>query len=130
MIDGFLARAFADGRCDQPLTSRFAKVLIHGHCHQKALFGTAAMKQVFDRVPGLPTRKSIPAVAEWPVRSATITTSCHRRSARIDCFPPSVLVSADTEVVACGISCRHQLRDFLDVHARHWVEVFEVNAER
>ena len=25
-------------------------------------------------------------------------------------------------VVACGISCRHQMHDFLNVEAKHWVE--------
>jgi hypothetical protein len=32
-------------------------------------------------------------------------------------------VAQGKTVVACGISCRHQLHDFLKVEAKHWVEV-------
>jgi Fe-S oxidoreductase len=32
-------------------------------------------------------------------------------------------VAAGKSVIACGISCRHQLRDVLGVEAKHWVEV-------
>jgi Fe-S oxidoreductase len=28
-------------------------------------------------------------------------------------------------IIACGISCRHQLHDVLGVEAKHWVEVVE-----
>jgi len=31
--------------------------------------------------------------------------------------------------VACGVSCRHQLHDFLGVRARHWVEVVRPEGE-
>jgi Fe-S oxidoreductase len=32
-------------------------------------------------------------------------------------------VAENKTVIACGISCRHQLRDALGVEAKHWVEV-------
>jgi Fe-S oxidoreductase len=32
-------------------------------------------------------------------------------------------VAEGKTVIACGISCRHQLRDALGVEAKHWVEV-------
>ena len=32
-------------------------------------------------------------------------------------------VAEDKTVIACGVSCRHQLHDMLQVRAKHWVEV-------
>jgi Fe-S oxidoreductase len=32
-------------------------------------------------------------------------------------------VGEGKEIIACGISCRHQLDDSLGVKAKHWVEV-------
>jgi Fe-S oxidoreductase len=34
-------------------------------------------------------------------------------------------VAEGRTVIACGISCRHQLRDALGVEARHWVQVMQ-----
>ena len=32
----------------------------------------------------------------------------------------------DTEIVACGTSCRHQIKHFTGRQALHWVEVIQV----
>ena len=53
MIDVFLAQEHASGRLQCTFTSPLEKVLIHGHCHQKALFGTASMKDLLTTVPSL-----------------------------------------------------------------------------
>ncbi|MFT7489068.1 MAG: Fe-S oxidoreductase, partial [Candidatus Promineifilaceae bacterium] len=29
---------------------------------------------------------------------------------------------ADTEIIACGFSCRHQIKDLAGREAKHWVE--------
>ena len=36
--------------------------------------------------------------------------------------------AAGDTVVACGVSCRHQLHDFLGVRAKHWVQVVRPRA--
>ena len=45
MIDVFLASEGVELTCDHP------RVLLHGHCHQKALFGTGAIRKLFDAMP-------------------------------------------------------------------------------
>ena len=37
-------------------------------------------------------------------------------------------VAEGKTIIACGISCRHQLRDLMNVEARHWVEVMRPGA--
>ena len=38
-------------------------------------------------------------------------------------FPAVRRKDNDTEIVACGFSCRHQISDATGVKAKHWVEV-------
>ena len=51
MIDTFLATQIQHGSLKCEFTSPFKDIIIHGHCHQKALFGTIAMKYLFDMIP-------------------------------------------------------------------------------
>lgn len=120
MIDVFLE---AEG---VKLRSKHPELLLHGHCHQKALFGTKAIRKLF---------------AEMPETTCTeVDSGCcgmagsfgyehYELSEQIgeDRLFPAVrdAVKDGKTVVACGISCRHQLHDFLDVQAKHWVEVVE-----
>jgi Fe-S oxidoreductase len=125
MIDVFLADEVAAGRIP-PLTASDGDYLLHGHCHQKAEFGTAGIHALFARMPG--------------VRCAEVDSGCcgmagsfgyehYDISEKIgeDRLFPAVrrAVSEGTMTIACGISCRHQLKDFLDVEVKHWVEVVE-----
>ena len=123
MIDVFLAEEVAAGRIP-PLESSHREIVLHGHCHQKALFGTAAIRQLFANMSG--------------TRCEEVDSGCcgmagsfgyehHELSGKIgeDRLFPAVrkAVEQGKTVVACGISCRHQLHDFLGVKAKHWVEV-------
>ena len=56
--------------------------------------------------------KSIQAAAAWRARSATAITMCRWRWASAVCFPR--LRAHEGEVVACGFSCRHQIKDGAD----------------
>ena len=118
MIDVFLA--------DQGirLTSDHPEVLLHGHCHQKALFGTAAIKRLFDQMPGTTCTEVDSGCCGM---AGSFGYEHHELSQTIgeDRLFPTVreAVAAGRTVVACGISCRHQLHDCLGVEARHWVEV-------
>jgi Fe-S oxidoreductase len=46
MIDEFLNQEIQSGRLTCKFTSPFKDIYIHGHCHQKALYGTSSMKSV------------------------------------------------------------------------------------
>ncbi len=125
MIDIFLSQAVQRGDVTKLWRSPHPRLLIHGHCHQKALFGTMGMKSVLAGISGL----------EW----AEIDSGCCGMAGSFgyEHFDLSCRIGEDrlfpairgrkpgTEVVACGMSCRHQIADIVGVRARHWVEVVE-----
>ena len=118
MIDVFLE---AEG---VKLRSKYPDMLLHGHCHQKALFGTAAIKRMFENMSDVTCREVDSGCCGM---AGSFGYEHHDLSETIgqDRLFPAVreAVAQNTTVVACGISCRHQLHDFLDVEAKHWVEV-------
>ncbi len=106
------------------LTSDHPEVLLHGHCHQKALFGTDAIRRGFANME----HSSCTEVDSGCCGMAgSFGYEHHELSEKIgeDRLFPAVrqAVAQGKTVVACGISCRHQLHDFLKVEAKHWVEV-------
>ena len=83
-----LERHLADGRCRcRPGPST---ILLHGHCHQKAMGLLAPAKALLSRIPARPSSISTPAAAAWPDRSATFasTSTCRARSASAGCCRP------------------------------------------
>lgn len=129
MIDVFLQREIEEGRLDCGFTSPTGKVLIHGHCHQKALFGTDAMKKILARVPGL-------AVSEIPSGCCGMAGSFGYEKGHYDLsktigedrlMPAIRAKDPEAAVVACGFSCRCQIADFGQAEAVHWVEVVRGN---
>ncbi len=124
MIDEFLARQVSDGNLKCEFTSPFEKILIHGHCHQKSLFGTGAMKQLLNRVPGISVSE-VDSGCCGMAGSFGYEKEHYELSAQIgeDRLLPAVRsAEAGTVTVACGFSCRHQIADGANVKALHWVE--------
>ena len=128
MIDVFLERQVAAGRI-APLDSHEKSILLHGHCHQKALFGTAAMQRLFAQMPATACEEVDCGCCGM---AGSFGYEHYELSQKIgeDRLFPAVrqAVQAGRTVVACGTSCRQQLRDSVGVAARHWVEV--VRAKR
>ncbi|HOR28276.1 MAG TPA: FAD-linked oxidase C-terminal domain-containing protein [Candidatus Sumerlaeota bacterium] len=124
MIDVFLDREMQAGRIAPRLGSSSAEILVHGHCHQKALFGTGAMKRILGRVEGL-------AVSEVDSGCCGMAGSfgyekehyeLSRRIAEDRLLPAIRSRKPGATIVACGFSCRHQIQDFAGEQAYHWVE--------
>ncbi|MEX2672049.1 MAG: FAD-linked oxidase C-terminal domain-containing protein [Phycisphaeraceae bacterium] len=120
MIDVFLE---AEG---VTLRSRHRELLLHGHCHQKALFGTDAIRRLFAAMPDVHCTE-VDAGCCGMAGSFGYEHYELSRAIGEDRLFPAVrsAVRQGQTVVACGISCRHQLHDFLNVKAKHWVEVVE-----
>lgn len=128
MIDAFLARELEGS--EVALTSPAGKILIHGHCHQKALFGTSAMHRLLARVPELEIAEvdsgCCGMAGAFGYQRETFELS--RRIGEDRLFPAVRAADEDTTVVACGFSCRHQIADFTGRRARHWVETLRGRA--
>ena len=124
MIDVFLAGEIQSGRLNCDFTSPLKKILIHGHCHQKSLYGTTAMNKVLARVPAL-------SVGEIDCGCCGMAGSFGYEREHYDLslqigedrlFPAIRSVDEETSVVACGFSCRHQILDATGIQPIHWVE--------
>jgi len=124
MIDVFLARQLEDGKLDCEFTSRFEKVLIHGHCHQKSLYGTSAMKEILRRIPHV-TVEEVDSGCCGMAGSFGYEKEHYDLSMQVgqERLFPAVRRAKDAAVVACGFSCRCQIEDGTGVRPMHWVEV-------
>jgi Fe-S oxidoreductase len=124
MIDVFLAREVDEGKLKCAFLSPFGKILIHANCHQKSLYGTAAMMNLLGRVPGV-------SVSEIDAGCCGLTAAFGYRKEQYEMsmaigeqllFPAIRSREEGTVVVACGFDCRRQIADGTGVQAVHWVE--------
>ena len=124
MIDQFLATDLQQGNLDCRFTSPFSRILIHGHCHQKSLFGTIAMQNLLDRVPGISVEQidsgCCGMAGSFGYEREHYDLSMQIGQERL--FPAIRNRPKDTAVVACGFSCRHQIADGTGTKALHWVQ--------
>jgi FAD/FMN-containing dehydrogenase/Fe-S oxidoreductase len=124
MIDVFLEKEIQKGNIKSKFQSIAGDILIHGHCHQKALYGTSGMKTILGNTNQ--TVSEIPSGCCGMAGSFGYEKEHYDISKKIG---ESVLFSAvksmkpNTTLVANGFSCRHQIEHFTGVKAKHWVEV-------
>ncbi len=112
---------------DLPFQELRADALLHGHCHQKALFGTAGTLAALRLVPGL-TVEEIPSGCCGMAGSFGYEKEHYDLSLKIgelSLFPRVRAASPETVLLAPGTSCRHQLADATSRHAVHPIIVLE-----
>lgn len=132
-LDVFIENQILDflnkGKPLPKLKSKAKKMLLHGHCHQKALYGTGSLKTIFEHVTDADINE-IPSGCCGMAGSFGYEKEHYDISKKIgeqSLFPPIRASSPDTLVIANGFSCRHQIADFTERKAVHWVEVIEIN---
>lgn len=104
-----------------------SEVIVHGHCHQKSIFGMRDVQSIF---------------AHWPdVKYTEIDSGCcgmagsfgyeakhydlsKKMAERV--LIPAVNDHPHALVIANGFSCRHQIEDFSGRRSVHIAEAFEV----
>ncbi len=124
MIDVFLEKEIKEGNIQSQFTCGFSKLMIHGHCHQKSLYGITAMENVLGRIEGLEV-KVIDSGCCGMAGSFGYEKEHYDLSMKIGedrLFPAIRNMDKGTGLVACGFSCRHQIADATGVKAMHWVE--------
>jgi Fe-S oxidoreductase len=129
MIDQFLAKAWTRGEIDPAAVfeKRPGETMLHGHCQQKAVLGTASTR----------------AVLEWVSEEVReVDSGCcgmagsfgyghHDLSMAIgeQRLFPAVREHAG-ETVACGFSCRHQIEDGTAQRPKHLTELMAAALQR
>lgn len=125
MLDVFLAAEMDAGEIKLTSPERQDKVLLHGHCHQKALFGTAHLKRIFEGITGIQLDE-IASGCCGMAGSFGYEKEHYAISEKIGeqiLFPAVRESDKTTPIIANGFSCRHQIEHFTERRAQHWVEV-------
>lgn len=102
------------------------RILLHGHCHQKALGG---MQPSIDVLRMIPNTNVIPSgccgmAGAFGYEAEHYDIS--RQIGELVLFPEIRAAAADTLIVATGTSCRHQIVDGTGVSALHPAELMQV----
>jgi Fe-S oxidoreductase len=129
MIEEFLAKLHAGGALQLPFKDTKRQLLLHGHCHQKALIGTGPSLTVLRLPPGF-------AVEEIDSGCCGMAGSFGFEQEHYDIsraigarrlFPAVEAKRTATDggfdVVAAGVSCRQQVEHFTGKRPKHLVEV-------
>jgi Fe-S oxidoreductase len=125
----FLFEQFIDDFLEQePAALQFehsgAAIAIHAHCHAKSIMNPAFMRRLAERLPG---------------RKATVldTACCGMAGAfgaLVEKYDLSIQVAQDlidklenqgceTQIIASGTSCRHQIADLTNIRPKHMAEL-------
>ena len=108
---------------DNPVSGR--RVLFHGHCHQKALAGTAATMSLLRAIPGAEVAE-VDAGCCGMAGSFGFEAEHYELSMRIGglrLFPAVRAEGPGTIVAATGVSCRQQIAHGTGRPARHPLEI-------
>ena len=122
-----LLEAIRDGRLVLPQRNYVSgrRVLLHGHCHQKALAGTAATTALLRAIPGADVTEldagCCGMAGSFGFEAEHYDLSMDIGELRL--FPAIRAEPADSVVTATGVSCRQQIAHGTGRNARHPVEV-------
>ncbi|RMG69801.1 MAG: FAD-binding oxidoreductase [Bacteroidetes bacterium] len=126
MVDEFLAREAAAGRLTaEAFTETPRKVLLHGHCHQKALASVTDSATILSLPAGYQVEE-IPSGCCGMAGSFGYEAEHYDLSMQVGelvLFPAVRAAEAQTLIAAPGTSCRHQIADGTGRSARHPVEI-------
>lgn len=127
-IEEFLSKEHQKGTLDTTLFTSAVKVLkIHGHCHQKALSSTSASFDILN----IPTNYSVTIMNTGccgMAGSFGYEKEHYDISMQVGedtLFPKVRNCDSDTEIVAAGTSCRHQIFDGTQRIAKHPITILK-----
>ena len=123
-IDDFLADIIDKGEFNLSFYDGKRDVLLHGHCHQKALTGTASTLKILNYLPGI-TASEIDSACCGMAGSFGYEKEHYQFSMEIGekrLFPEVRKASVETEIVSNGMSCRCQIAHGAHRNPQHLVE--------
>jgi len=127
LVEELLVEAIDDGALrldpDSPVSGR--RIVFHGHCHQKALTGTAATVALLERIPGAEVVE-LDAGCCGMAGSFGFESEHYELSMQIGgmrLFPALEAEGSATLIAATGVSCRQQIAHGARREAHHPVEL-------
>jgi Fe-S oxidoreductase len=101
--------------------------VLHGHCHQKAFDTLGTAVTALRLIPGL-TVETFDSTCCGMAGSFGYEAEHYEMSLKIGelgVLPKMRSAPADTLLVACGTSCRHQIADIIGREAHHLVRILD-----
>jgi Fe-S oxidoreductase len=134
LVDDLLVDAIDAGRLllDPESALQGSRILFHGHCHQKALAGTATSVELLSRIPGA-TVIEVDAGCCGMAGSFGFEAEHYELSMQIGemrLFPAIRAEPSSTVIAATGVSCRQQIEHGTHRVARHPIELVREAALR
>ncbi len=125
LFEEHLARLAAeDGGLDLAFAGPPRRVLLHGHCHQKALVGTGPSRRVLSLPPGWQVTEvdsgCCGMAGSFGYEAEHVAISLAMAERRL--LPAVRAAGPDTLIVAAGTSCRQQILDGTGRRALHPAE--------
>lgn len=127
LFEEFIARETSAGRMKLPLQEAVDhSVLIHGHCHQKAVGAMKSMRRVLKGIPGLQFEmiESSCCGMAGSFGLETEHAGLSRKMAEAALLP-ALRARPDAAVVANGFSCREQIRVETDRQPLHLAQLLK-----
>lgn len=125
LFEELLEGEWRAGRIGLPLGRGPARIVVHGHCHQKSMGALRPALRLLERIPGA-------AVVDLDAGCCGMAGSFGYGAAHFDVsraigerklLPAARSLAATDVLVASGVSCRHQVADFTGVRALHAAEL-------
>ena len=123
LFEEFIAREIAAKRFDlkfKPLEDEAQPLLVHGHCHQKAVGAMKSMRKVLKLIPGLKFE-----LIESSCCGMAGSFGIEKEHAELamqmaeQSLLPAIRQQPQARILANGFSCRHQIREGADRPAIH-----------
>jgi Fe-S oxidoreductase len=118
------------GKTEQNLTAKLTpsakEIFLHGHCHQKALYGTTAIHHIFNMLGATiyePDSGCCGMAGSFGYEKEHYEIS-QQMGERV--LFKELRERPDMLVVAAGFSCRHQIEHFTGRTVKHWLNAIEL----
>jgi FAD/FMN-containing dehydrogenase/Fe-S oxidoreductase len=124
-IEKWVSEQLKDQNIDS-LSTRNERLLLHGHCHQKALFGTKSIHHILKSCGATVIEPDsgccgMAGSFGYETEHAEISEKMARRV-----LIPAIENEPHATIVASGFSCRHQIAHFTGRKPVHWLEEIEM----
>lgn len=128
MLEEYIADQEGNAEFHLPLTSPAPKVLLHGHCHQKAMGIMSSIEKTLSLLPDTEVEiietSCCGMAGAFGYSAETHETS--RAMAELDLAPAIRKAEAETLIVADGTSCRHQVAGLTTRKPIHMARLLEM----
>ncbi|NKB65480.1 MAG: FAD-binding protein [Candidatus Latescibacteria bacterium] len=125
LLEEFLAQQARQGELSLEFTRTPRRILVHAHCHQKALVGSRATLEVLNLPPGYKATEIVSGccgmAGSFGYEKEHYEISMKVGEERLF----EVVRQADpaVKIAAVGTSCRHQIAAATGREVRHWAEI-------